>query len=111
MGLAPRLILQPLCSGANRQEPVGADLAILVASLERLIIERVSLSVGASRRPDHSLMGVGEAAAAEIRHRIGLAPDDIVEDPETEILENGADAEDVVIGADDNEGRGGLHNP
>ena len=87
--------------GADRQEPVGADLAILVAGLERLVIERIGLGVGASRRPDHRLVGVGEAAAAEIRHRIGLAPDDVVEDPEAEILEDRADAEYVVIGADD----------
>ena len=45
-------------------------------------------------------MGVLEAAAAEIRHRVGLAPDDVVEDPEAEILHRRADAEDVVVGAD-----------
>jgi uncharacterized membrane-anchored protein len=43
---------------------------------------------------------VGEAAAAEVRHRVGLAPDHVVEDPEAEILQRRADAEDVVIGAD-----------
>ena len=45
-------------------------------------------------------MRVLEAAAAEIRHRVGLAPDDVVEDPEAEILHRRADAEDVVVGAD-----------
>src|SRR5438874_12717252 len=46
-------------------------------------------------------MRVGEAPAVEIRHRVGLAPDDVVEDPEAEILQDRADAEDVVIAADD----------
>ena len=46
-------------------------------------------------------MGVGETPALEIGHRVALAPDDIVEDPEAELLEDGADAVDIVIGADD----------
>ena len=45
-------------------------------------------------------MRVGEALAAEVRHRVGLAPHDVVQDPEAEILQDRADAEDVVIGAD-----------
>ena len=45
-------------------------------------------------------MGVGEAGAAEVRHRVGLAPDDVVEDPEVRVLQQRADAEDVVIAAD-----------
>ncbi len=49
-------------------------------------------------------MGVLEPAALEIGHGVGLAPDDIVEDPEIEVLERGADAEDIVIGTDDPDG-------
>lgn len=49
-------------------------------------------------------MGVLETAALEVGHGIGLAPDDIVQDPEIEVLEHGADAEDVVVGADDPDG-------
>jgi len=45
-------------------------------------------------------MRIGEAPAAEIRHRIDLAPDHVIEEPEAKILEQRADAEDVVIGAD-----------
>ena len=45
-------------------------------------------------------MRVGEAPAAEIRHRVGLAPDHVVEDPESQLLQDRADAEDVVVGAD-----------
>ncbi len=56
-------------------------------------------------------MGVGEAAAAEIRHRVGLAPDDVVEHPKAQILELGADPEDAVLGADDPERAVILENP
>ena len=56
-------------------------------------------------------MRVGEAAAAKIRHRVGFAPDDIVEDPEAEVLKDRADAENVVIGADHPERRARLHHP
>jgi hypothetical protein len=44
---------------------------------------------------------VGEAPAAEVRHRVGLAPDDVVQHPEADVLQLGADAEDVVVRADD----------
>src|SRR3546814_9050262 len=47
-------------------------------------------------RSDHRLVGVGEAPAAEVRHRVGLAPDDLVQNPVVQILERGADAVDVV---------------
>ncbi len=54
-------------------------------------------------------MRIGEAPAAEIGHGIGLAPDDVVEDPEAEILQDRADAENIVIGADDEDRRVRLH--
>src|SRR5262249_4898392 len=50
--------------------------------------------------PYQRLMRVGEAAPSEIRHRVGFAPHHIVQHPETEVLEDGADAKDVVIAAD-----------
>src|ERR1051325_2863524 len=56
-------------------------------------------------------MRVGKAATAEIRHRVGLAPDDVVEHPETEILQHRADTEDVVIGADDPKRAAWLEEP
>ena len=111
MDLSPLAVLQPLRAGADRQEPVRTRLAIVIAGLHHLVVERVALGVGAAGGPDHRLVGVGEAAAAEIRHRIGLAPHDVVEDPEAEVLENRPDAKDVVIGADDNEGGVRLHQP
>ena len=92
--------LEAFLAGAQRDGPVGADLDILVAGLEHFVIERVALAARLARRPDQRFMRVGEAAAAEIRHRVGLAPDDVVEDPEAEILHHRADAENVVVGAD-----------
>ena len=111
MGLAPVRVLQALGAGADRQQPVRAHLAIFIAGLQRLVIEGVILRArSVARGPDHRLMRVGEAAAAKIRHRIVLAPDDVVEDPEAEILHDRADAEDIVIGADDEDRRVGLHH-
>ena len=99
---------QPFLAGAEREGPVRAHLHVFVAGFERLVIERVALGAGVARSPDHGLVRIGEAAAAEIRHRIGLAPDHVIEDPEPEVLHDGADAEDVVVGADHPDGAGGL---
>ena len=99
MGLAPAILLQPLGAGADRDQPVRAHLQILVQRLHRLVIEGVA-RLRPHRRPDQRLMRIGEAAPAEIRHRVGLAPDHVVQHPEAEILQRCADAEDVVIAAD-----------
>ena len=100
---------EPFLAGAQRKQPIGAHLDIVVARLERFVVERIILGRSLPRRPDQCLVRVGEAAAAKIRHRVGFAPDDVVEDPEAHILEHGADAEDVVIGADHPQRGGGLH--
>ena len=42
-------------------------------------------------------MGVGKAGAAEIRHRVLLAPDDVIENPVTLVLQLFADPENIVI--------------
>src|SRR6516165_5610869 len=55
-------------------------------------------------------MRVGESAPAEIRHRIRFAPDHVVENPKFEILHDRADAENIVIRADDPDGRRRLHH-
>jgi hypothetical protein len=104
------VVLQPFTTGADREEPVGAHLYVVVGGLQRLVVESVTLGLLIARCPDHRLMGILEATAAEVRHRIGLAPDDIVEDPEAEILHLSADAEDVVIGADHPDGAVRLQN-
>ena len=108
---AAPVVLQPFRARADRQEPVGAGLTVVIARLQHLVIEGVALGLGAARRPDHRLMGVGEAPAAEVRHRVGLAPDDVVENPEAQILQNRPDAKDVVVRADDHDGAVRLHRP
>ena len=101
---------QAFLAGAQRQRPVGAHLDIFVAGFEHFVVERVAAGIGVARGPDQRLVRIGETAAAEIRHRVRLAPDHVVEDPEAEILHDRADAEDVVIGADHPDGGGRLHH-
>ena len=102
--------LEPLLAGAQRNEPVRAHLDVVVARLEGFVVERIIALLGAARRPDQGLMRIGEAAAAEIRHRVGFAPDNVVEDPKPQILEHRADAENIVVGADHPQRGGRLHH-
>ena len=101
---------KPFVAGAQRDQPVGTRLHILVGGLEGLVVEGIALGFFVARGPDHGLVGIGEAAAAEIRHRIGLAPDDVIENPEAEVLHNGADAENIVVGADHPQRRRRFHD-
>src|SRR4029078_3837908 len=55
-------------------------------------------------------MCIGEAAPAEIRHWVRLAPYYFVEHPEAQILQRSPDAEDVVIAADHPQASAGLQN-
>src|SRR3546814_10279117 len=93
-------ILEALGSGRGRDQPVAADLEVVIGGLENFVVEDVARLLVA-RAPDERLMCIGEPSAAEIRHRVGLAPDDVVQHPEAQILEGGAEAKDVVIGAAD----------
>ena len=43
-------------------------------------------------------MGIGEAAAPEIRHRVHLAPHHVVQDPVAQVLQDRAYAENIVVG-------------
>ena len=111
MRLAPALVLETLLARTDGEEPIGARLRVLVAGLQSLVMEGVALGPRIERRPDHGLMRVGEAPATKIRHRIRLAPDDVVQDPEAEILQDRTYAEDVVIGADHPQCGVRLHHP
>ena len=110
VGLAATLVLEALFARADGEEPIRARLRVVIAGLQRLVMESISLGFGRARRPDQRFMRIGKAPAAEIRHRIGLAPNDVVEHPEAEVLQCRADAEDVVIGADHPERGAGLHH-
>src|SRR5665213_4187493 len=92
--------LKPLVAGAEREEPIGTHLHVFIGGLESLIVERIATRILVATCPDHRLMRVGEATAAKIRHRVGLPPDDVVENPKAEILQGAPDAENIVIRAD-----------
>ena len=102
--------LEAFLAGAQRDQPVGTRLHVLIGGLQRFIVERIAFGLFVARGPDHGFVGIGEAAAAKIRHRIGLAPDDIVENPEAEVLHDRADAENVVVGADHPQRRRRFHD-
>ncbi len=87
----------PVQSGSSQSR---AHLQALVQLLHRIVVEGVALGALVARRPDQRLVRVGEALALEVRHRVGLAPDDVVQQPEAQILQRRADAEDVVVAAD-----------
>jgi hypothetical protein len=53
-------------------------------------------------------MRVGKALAAKIRHRVGLAPDNVVKHPEAEVLQRRTHPENIVIAADYPQGAGIL---
>ena len=56
-------------------------------------------------------MRVAKARAFKIRHRVALAPDDIIQHPEAEILQRRTNTENVVIGADHPQRPIRLENP
>ena len=93
MRLVAVAVLQPLAARADRQRPVRAHLQIVIQRLHRLVIEGVAFCSRDFGRPDQRLMRIGEAPPAKIRHRIGLAPDHVVQNPEAQILQDRADAE------------------
>ena len=49
-------------------------------------------------------MGIGETGSLKIRHRIGLVPDNVVQNPKSQILKNITDPENIVIGTDNPNG-------
>ncbi len=109
MRLAAAVVLETLRPRADREQPVRAHLQIVVRRLEALVVERVARLLIA-RRPDQRLVRIGEAAAAEVRHRIDLPPHHVVQDPEAQILQRRAKTEHVVIGADDPQRAVGLQH-
>jgi hypothetical protein len=111
MHLGAGLVLEAFRPAADRQQPVGAHLQVVVERLHGIVVEGVGLLVGAPGGPDQRLVGVGEAAAAEVRHRVGLAPHHVVEDPVAKVLQDGADTEDVVVAADHPQTAGVLQHP
>src|SRR5215472_12109376 len=100
--LSTIFVFEAFCTGANRNSPIRTHLKLVIQRLHRFVIERVG-ALRSLGRPDESFVRVGETPSAKIWHRVRLAPDDIVENPESEVLQDRADTEDVVIRADDPE--------
>ena len=82
----PTSIAKPLSTLADGQIPIASDLEVFVAGLETSVVEGVLLLVLRSLCPYQSLMGIAESHSPELRHRIGLDPSDIIENPIAEIL-------------------------
>ncbi len=99
MRLVAGLVLEAFVAGAERDHPVRPHLNAIVHRLQRFIVEGVFAGFLLGR-PDERLMGIGQTLATEIRHRVRLAPNHVVEDPEALVLKFGAHAENVVIAAD-----------
>ena len=99
VGFIACLVLKPFVTGANWQNPIAAHLDAFVQRLQRLIVKGVFASLGFAC-PDHRLMRIGKAFATEIRHRVRLAPDHIIEDPIALVLKSGTNAEYVVVATD-----------
>ena len=98
--LAGFFVFEPFFAGAERNFPRRAHLHVVVHRLHRLVVKRI-FRFRVLRRPDERFVRVGKARAFEVRHRVGLVPHDVVQNPEPQILHDVADAEDVVIRADD----------
>jgi len=102
--------LEAFFAGAERKHPIRAHLHIVVAGFECFIIEGVTLAAGFACCPDQGLVRIGETPPAKIRHGVRLAPHHVVEDPEAQILQDRADAEDVVVRPDHPERGRALHH-
>ena len=76
-----RLPFQTLSAGAQRDCPVRAHLLVAIEDFQSVIVKR-DFGFLVLARPDQRFMCVLETCAFEIRHRIGLEPDDIILNPE-----------------------------
>jgi len=105
---------QALRSGLPLREPEIVDILLPELQDEVIDVRMVQRMTDSGRRTKFSVMvavgngdgfvGVGKTPPLEIGHRIGLAPDHVVEHPETKILQLGADPENIMITADNPEG-------
>ena len=100
----------PLFAVADRDQPIRTHLQFVIQRFHRTIIEQISCLVR-FRSPDQRFMGIGEPGAFKIRHRVGFAPDNVVQYPKAFVLDGGADAENIVVAADDPYGAVGLQYP
>ena len=100
MGFFTLLVLETLVTSTDRKHPVRAHLNAFVHRLKGFVVECVFAGF-LLRRPDQSLVGVGQALAAEVWHRVRLTPNNIVENPKALVLQLSTHAEYVMVGTDD----------
>ena len=91
---------QTFTACANRHKPVRTHLNAVIQRFHRFVIKRVFCRLRMSC-PDQSLMSVGKAAAPEIWHRIGFTPDNVIQHPESDILNLFPNPENIMITAND----------
>ena len=86
----PPSSLQPLRAGADREQPVRAHLQVVVERLQRLVVEG-----GRAASSRAAQISVSCALVKRLPRKFGigfdLAPDDVVLDPEAEILQRHAE--------------------
>ena len=59
---SPFVVLQPLRAGADRKQPVGAHLHVVIGGLQRFVVEGVALALGVAASPrsaSHGRSGSG----------------------------------------------------
>ena len=101
MQFAPRAVAQPLAPAAQRKTPiVVAHLLAAVFGFHQRVLKDLA-RIDRFSSPNQRLGRVRESHAAEIGHRIRLAPNHIVQNPVAQILHQPPNAENVVIRADD----------
>lgn len=60
--------------------------------------------------PYQGLVGIGKTYPAKVGHGIGFYPNNVVQNPIAQVLQDAPDAVDIVIGADYPQGTGGLED-
>ena len=103
MQLAAVLAFQALLSRAKRNLPVAAHLRVFVQRFHRLIVKGI-FRFRVFDRPNQGFVSIGKTRPLKIRHRICLVPDNVVQNPETQILQDVPDTENIVVRTDDPDG-------
>jgi hypothetical protein len=85
-------------------------LQVVVEGFHGLVVEGVFCAL-CFLRPEQGFVGVGEAHAAKVGHRVVFDPDHIVENPKAEVLQDSPHAIDIVIRADDPQRAGVFQHP
>ena len=86
-----------LLAGCQVERPIRSHLQVLVQCFHRFVIERITRAF-LLLCPDHCLMGIGEAHASEVGHGVDFDPYDVIQNPETQVLQNSANAVNIMIG-------------